>query len=150
MMRRKSSSSIRVALLECSRIKMESSSLNLICLWSFLETIPISQIKMKHILIVLMTLWSLPFPYLAKKYGISSTNSIISSILQTCQLTDSTLFFSFWSLNMTVTILTIEEYDAFVILHGTDTLTYTASALSFMVENLKKTVIVTGSQVPIG
>ena len=40
-------------------------------------------------------------------------------------------------------------YDGFVILHGTDTLSYTASALSFMFENLGKTVILTGSQIPI-
>ncbi|XP_051502584.1 60 kDa lysophospholipase-like isoform X3 [Myxocyprinus asiaticus] len=42
-----------------------------------------------------------------------------------------------------------EEYDGFVILHGTDTMAYTASALSFMCENLGKPVILTGSQVPI-
>ena len=36
----------------------------------------------------------------------------------------------------------------FVILHGTDTLAYTSSALSFMLENLGKTVILTGSQIP--
>ncbi|PNF24025.1 L-asparaginase [Cryptotermes secundus] len=42
-----------------------------------------------------------------------------------------------------------EAYDGFVILHGTDTLAYTASALSFMFENLGKTVIVTGSQIPV-
>jgi lysophospholipase len=42
------------------------------------------------------------------------------------------------------------EYDAFIILHGTDTLSYTASALSFMIENLQKTVIITGAQVPMG
>ncbi|KAI8871106.1 asparaginase-domain-containing protein [Ramicandelaber brevisporus] len=40
-------------------------------------------------------------------------------------------------------------FDAFIILHGTDTMAYTASALSFMLENLGKTVIITGSQVPI-
>lgn len=39
-------------------------------------------------------------------------------------------------------------YDAFIIMHGTDTMAYTASALSFMLENLCKTVILTGSQVP--
>lgn len=39
------------------------------------------------------------------------------------------------------------KFDAFVILHGTDTMAYTASALSFMLENLGKTVILTGSQV---
>ena len=37
-----------------------------------------------------------------------------------------------------------EEFDAFVVLHGTDTMAFTASALSFMLENLKKTVVITG------
>ncbi|KAG7277896.1 hypothetical protein CRUP_036296 [Coryphaenoides rupestris] len=41
------------------------------------------------------------------------------------------------------------EYDGFVILHGTDTMAYTASALSFMCEHLGKPIILTGSQVPI-
>lgn len=40
-------------------------------------------------------------------------------------------------------------FDAFIILHGTDTMAYSASALSFMLENLGKTVIITGSQVPL-
>lgn len=43
-----------------------------------------------------------------------------------------------------------DEVDGFVVLHGTDTMAYTASALSFMLENLNKPVIVTGSQLPIG
>lgn len=42
------------------------------------------------------------------------------------------------------------SYDGFVVLHGTDTMAYTASALSFMLENLTKPVIITGSQLPIG
>ncbi|EKE77935.1 asparaginase [Gallaecimonas xiamenensis] len=42
-----------------------------------------------------------------------------------------------------------DQYDGFVILHGTDTMAYTASALSFMLENLGKPVIVTGSQIPL-
>jgi L-asparaginase len=42
------------------------------------------------------------------------------------------------------------RYDGFVILHGTDTMAYTASALSYMFENLDKAVIMTGSQLPIG
>ncbi len=42
-----------------------------------------------------------------------------------------------------------DNYDGFVILHGTDTMAYTASALSFMFENLSKPVIVTGSQIPL-
>nr|CAD7430504.1 unnamed protein product [Timema monikensis] len=41
---------------------------------------------------------------------------------------------------------TYDYYEGFVILHGTDTLAYTASALSFMLENLAKSVIVTGAQ----
>jgi L-asparaginase len=43
-----------------------------------------------------------------------------------------------------------EEYDGFVVLHGTDTMSYTASALSFMLDNLSKPVIFTGSQIPMG
>lgn len=43
-----------------------------------------------------------------------------------------------------------DRYDGFVILHGSDTMSFTASALSFMLENLSKPVILTGSQLPIG
>jgi L-asparaginase len=43
-----------------------------------------------------------------------------------------------------------DEADGFVILHGTDTMAYTASALSFMLQGLRKPVIVTGSQIPLG
>ncbi len=42
------------------------------------------------------------------------------------------------------------NFDGFVILHGSDTMSYTASALSFMLENLSKPIIFTGSQLPIG
>ncbi|SEA20554.1 asparaginase [Alkalimonas amylolytica] len=42
-----------------------------------------------------------------------------------------------------------QAYDGFVVLHGTDTMAYTASALSFLLENLAKPVIVTGSQIPL-
>ena len=41
------------------------------------------------------------------------------------------------------------QYDGFVVLHGTDTMAYTASALSFMLENLAKPVVLTGSQIPL-
>lgn len=43
-----------------------------------------------------------------------------------------------------------ENYDGFVILHGTDTMAFTASALSFMLSGLNKPVILTGSQLPVG
>jgi L-asparaginase len=42
------------------------------------------------------------------------------------------------------------DFDGFVVLHGTDTMSYTASALSFMFENLDKPIVLTGSQLPIG
>lgn len=43
-----------------------------------------------------------------------------------------------------------QSYDSFIVLHGTDTMSYTASALSFMLENLAKPIILTGSQLPLG
>ncbi len=43
-----------------------------------------------------------------------------------------------------------DEFDGFVVLHGTDTMAYSASALSFMLSNLEKPVIFTGAQLPIG
>ncbi len=43
-----------------------------------------------------------------------------------------------------------EKYDGFVVLHGSDTMAYTASALSFLLENLNKPVVLTGSQIPLG
>ncbi|KIO77578.1 1-alkyl-2-acetylglycerophosphocholine esterase [Pedobacter lusitanus] len=45
---------------------------------------------------------------------------------------------------------TYDDYDGFVVLHGSDTMAYTASALSFMLKNLAKPVVLTGSQLPIG
>jgi L-asparaginase len=45
---------------------------------------------------------------------------------------------------------TYKQYDGFVVLHGTDTMAYSASALSFMLEDLAKPVIFTGAQLPIG
>ena len=55
-----------------------------------------------------------------------------------------------WAKLVTIISERYELYDGFVILHGTDTMAYTASALSFMLENLTKPVILTGSQLPIG
>ncbi len=42
------------------------------------------------------------------------------------------------------------SYDGFVVTHGTDTITYTSAALSFMIQNLPKPIVVTGAQVPLG
>ena len=43
-----------------------------------------------------------------------------------------------------------DNFDGFVVLHGTDTMSYTASALSFLLEDLSKPIILTGSQLPLG
>ncbi len=62
----------------------------------------------------------------------------------------SDIFPDFW---VRLALLIREKYDqynGFVVLHGTDTMSYSASALSFMLENLEKPVIFTGSQLPIG
>lgn len=55
-----------------------------------------------------------------------------------------------WSKLVNIIATNYPRYDGFVILHGTDTMAYTASALSFMLQNLTKPVILTGSQLPIG
>ena len=56
----------------------------------------------------------------------------------------------YWTELATVIEKSYDTYDGFVVLHGTDTMSYTASALSFMLENLNKPVIFTGSQLPLG
>ncbi len=56
----------------------------------------------------------------------------------------------FWSQIVRIIADRYDKYDGFVILHGTDTMAFTASALSFMLDNLTKPVILTGSQLPIG
>ena len=55
-----------------------------------------------------------------------------------------------WALMAQMVYDRYDEYDGFVILHGTDTMSYSASALSFMLEGLNKPVVFTGSQLPVG
>lgn len=55
-----------------------------------------------------------------------------------------------WTVMTNIIVDNYEDFDGFVILHGSDTMAFTASALSFMLENLSKPVILTGSQLPIG
>ncbi len=55
-----------------------------------------------------------------------------------------------WILLVEIIEKNYDKYDGFVVLHGSDTMSYTASAISFMLENLGKPVIFTGSQLPIG
>jgi L-asparaginase len=56
---------------------------------------------------------------------------------------------SHWRLLAEVIFENYDHHDGFVVLHGTDTMAYTASALSFMLEDLTKPVILTGAQLPI-
>lgn len=62
----------------------------------------------------------------------------------------SNMNLSHWVTIATLIKTNYNEYDGFVVLHGSDTMSYTSSALSFMLENLAKPVIFTGSQLPIG
>ncbi|MFM2317085.1 MAG: hypothetical protein RLZZ155_1417, partial [Bacteroidota bacterium] len=55
-----------------------------------------------------------------------------------------------WKELVEIIELNYSAFDGFVILHGTDTMAYTASALSFMIQGLKKPIILTGSQLPLG
>lgn len=56
----------------------------------------------------------------------------------------------FWIQLVEIIEQNYNNYDGFVVLHGSDTMAYTASALSFMLENVNKPIILTGSQLPIG
>lgn len=56
----------------------------------------------------------------------------------------------YWKKIVSIIADRYNQYDGFVVLHGTDTMAYTASALSYMLQNLTKPVILTGSQLPIG
>lgn len=64
-------------------------------------------------------------------------------------LDSSNMSMEHWTMIAKVVKENYDYFDSFVILHGTDTMAYTASALSYMFENLDKTVVLTGSQIPI-
>lgn len=74
--------------------------------------------------------------------------------IDSCQLDNiidsSNMTPSFWCDIATIIEREYDKYDGFVVLHGTDTMAYTASALSFMFKNLSKPVVLTGSQLPLG
>lgn len=70
--------------------------------------------------------------------------------METERLLDSSrMNVSDWNLIGSLVAENYDKYDGFVILHGTDTMAYTASALSFMLKGLNKPVILTGSQIPL-
>src|SRR5574344_1251853 len=77
-------------------------------------------------------------------------NYRISSYQFTPPIDSSDMEPALWAKLVKIISYNYDYFDGFVILHGTDTMAYTASALSFMLENLSKPVILTGSQLPIG
>jgi L-asparaginase len=77
-------------------------------------------------------------------------NSTISTIQFDPPIDSSDMDPEKWNELVRIISENYDYFDGFVILHGTDTMAYTASALSFMLENLAKPVILTGSQLPIG
>mgnify|MGYP000167323628 CR=1 FL=1 len=80
-----------------------------------------------------------------KSFGYKVDSITFSPVIDSSDITPE-----FWVRLVDIIARQYENYDGFVILHGTDTMAYTASALSFMLENLQKPVILTGSQLPIG
>lgn len=80
-----------------------------------------------------------------KSFGYKVDSITFSPVIDSSDITPA-----FWVKLVEIIAEKYDDYDGFVILHGTDTMAYTASALSFMLENLHKPVILTGSQLPIG
>jgi lysophospholipase len=71
---------------------------------------------------------------------------IMFEVLEFDELIDSSnMMISDWAKIAKTIEENYKKYDGFIVLHGTDTMAYTASALSFMLESLNKTVVVTGS-----
>ncbi len=81
---------------------------------------------------------------------INQLNCEIHSISFKKPIDSSNMNPSDWVLIVEIIEDNYTKYDGFVVLHGSDTMSYTASAISFMLENLSKPVIFTGSQLPIG
>lgn len=80
-----------------------------------------------------------------KEFGFSIDSYTLPEIIDS-----SDLHPSLWADLCRIILENYEKYSGFVILHGTDTMAYSASALSFMLNNLTKPVVFTGSQLPIG
>lgn len=77
-------------------------------------------------------------------------NFTLSTIAYEKPIDSSNIKPTFWESIVNTIKENYDKYDGFVILHGTDTMAYTASALSFMIQNPTKPIILTGSQLPIG
>lgn len=70
--------------------------------------------------------------------------------LQVCNIDSTNMAPKYWMLIVESIEKNYDIYDGFVICHGTDTMAYTAAALSYMIQNSKKPIVITGSQRPIG
>lgn len=81
---------------------------------------------------------------------INRLNIDIESVSFEDPIDSSAMNISHWKLIANTIFENYQQYDGFVILHGSDTMSYTASALSFMLDGLQKPIIFTGSQLPIG
>ncbi len=87
---------------------------------------------------------------LGKIRDLSSPNMPRYDFLETTPLLDSSnMSVKEWNKIAGIIYDAYDSYDGFVVLHGTDTMAYTASALSFMLEGLNKPVVLTGSQIPL-
>jgi L-asparaginase len=80
-----------------------------------------------------------------RKFGFTLDTISFNPLVDSSDITPE-----FWVSLATIIKDNYIKYNGFVILHGTDTMSYSASALSFMLENLSKPVVFTGSQLPIG
>lgn len=80
-----------------------------------------------------------------QKFKVQLDNITFSPVIDSSNVT-----IDCWVTLATIIEENYERYDGFVVLHGTDTMSYSASALSFMLEGLDKPVVFTGSQLPIG
>ena len=97
------------------------------------------------------TLQAFDFAYLIEKIPeLNSLDCDIHTVSFETPLDSSNINPSHWIAIATIIEENYETHDGFVVLHGSDTMSYSASALSFMLENLAKPVIFTGSQLPIG
>lgn len=81
---------------------------------------------------------------------IKQFNFQIDTIEFETPIDSSDIDYKFWIKLAKIIKENYNEYTGFVILHGTDTMSFTGSALSFMLQNLNKAVVLTGSQLPIG
>lgn len=80
-----------------------------------------------------------------KKFGYKIDTCSFDPVIDSSDITPD-----FWVKLCRIIKENYAKYDGFVVLHGTDTMSYTASALSFMLEDLAKPVVLTGSQLPVG